>query len=49
MFVYDTEKEAYKKEEEIVDIDFIKQDHVYNACLGGISGKPYKTLYQFDL
>ena len=49
LFIYDTEKEAYKKEEEIVNIDFIKQDHVYNACLGGISGKPYKTLYQFDL
>lgn len=49
LYIYDIETEAYKKEEEIVNIDFIKQEHVYNACLGGISCKPYKKLYQFNL
>lgn len=50
LFVYDTLKEAFDKEEELVTLDFIKQDHVYNACLGGRTnwyiGKP---IYQFDL
>lgn len=49
LYIFDTEEEAYKKEEEIVNLDFIKYDHVYNACLGGLCAKPYKTLYQFDL
>lgn len=49
LFIYESEKEAYKKEAEIVDIDFLKQSHVYNAYLGGISYNFYKPLYQFDL
>lgn len=49
LFIYDTEEEAYKKEEEIVDLNFIKLSHVYNACLGGIHYNMYKALYQFDL
>lgn len=47
--IYDDEDSAYKKEEEIVNIDFLKLDHVYNACLGGKHYNNYKTLYQFDL
>lgn len=50
LFIFDSREEAYLKEEEIVDIQFIKQDHVYNACLGGQSGWNLgRTLYQFDL
>lgn len=49
LFIYDTEDDAYKKEEEIVNIDFLKQSHVYNACLGGKHYNFYKPLYQFDL
>lgn len=49
LYIFDTAEEAYKKEAEIVDQNFIKQDHVYNACLGGLSGTHYKKLYQFDL
>ena len=49
LFIYDSKEEAYKKEEELVDINFIKQDYVYNACLGGIAYCNYKKLYQFDL
>lgn len=49
LFIYETEKEAYLKEAEIVDITFLKQSHTYNACLGGIYYTMYKPLYQFDL
>lgn len=50
LYIYDTKEEAYKKEQELVTIDFIKQDYVYNACIGGNEnwylGRP---IYQFDL
>lgn len=49
LFIYDTPDAAYQKESEIVNIDFIKQTHVYNSCIGGIGGGNYKILYQFDL
>lgn len=50
LFVYDIKEEAYKKEAELVTLDFIKQDHVYNACLGGQENWYLgKTIYQFDL
>lgn len=49
LYVYDTLEDAYKKEGELVDLDFIKQDHVYNAALGGLISTNYKPLYQFDL
>ena len=49
LFIYDNKDDAYKKEEEIVSIDFLKNSHVYNACLGGIHYCMYKPLYQFDL
>lgn len=47
LYIYDTEEQAYKKESELVDLDFIKLDYTYNACLGGYC--MYKSLYQFDL
>lgn len=49
LFIYDDEDSAYKKEEEIVNIDFLKLEHTYNSCLGGKHYCNYKTLYQFDL
>ena len=49
LYIFDLKEDAYNKEKEIVDIDFLKQEHVYNACLGGISYNNYKSLYQFDL
>lgn len=49
LYIYDNENEAYLKEKEIVDINFIKLSHVYNACLGGKCYNMYKPLYQFDL
>lgn len=49
LFIYDNEIDAYKKEEELVNIDFLKLSHTYNACLGGIYYNMYKPLFQFDL
>lgn len=49
LYIFDTMKEAYNKEAEIVDINFIKLSHVYNVCVGGIGGYAGKPLYQFDL
>lgn len=49
LYIFETEDEAYAKEAEIVNESFIKQSHVYNACLGGKFYKMYKPLYQFDL
>lgn len=49
LYIYDTAKEAFDKEADIVNIDFIKQPHVYNACLGGLGGNLGKPLYQFDM
>ena len=49
LFIYDNELDAYNKEAELVDLDFLKLSHTYNACLGGIHYKMYKPLYQFDL
>lgn len=57
LFIYDTAKEAYNKEAELVTTEFIKLSHTYNVAVGGIGGSLYrqlpewhtKVLYQFDL
>lgn len=49
LYIFDDEDSAYKKEEEIVNIDFIKQDHVYNMVVGGKTKDRWLPLYQFDL
>ena len=50
LYIFDSVEEAFNKEAEIVTLDFIKQDHVYNACLGGRTNWYIgKSLYQFDL
>lgn len=48
LYVYDTPEEAYQKEHDIVNDDFLKQEHVYNVALGGQYEERYKPLYQFD-
>lgn len=35
LFVYDSEEDAYAKEENIVDLDFIKNKNTYNIAIGG--------------
>lgn len=47
--VFDNHKAAYKLEEEIVDIDFVKRRDTYNTKTGGIGGGTYKTFYQYDM
>ena len=49
-WIYDNEIDAYNKEAEIVNFDFIKRRDNYNTSIGGIfSGKQYKYIYQYDL
>ena len=50
LYVYDSLEDAYNKEAEIVNIDFIKRRDNYNVALGGkYSGISYDRLYQYDL
>lgn len=50
LFIYDNEIDAYKKEEELVDINFINREDTYNVALGGkLQHKPSKPVYQFSL
>lgn len=48
LFIYDTAKEAYNKEKEIVNEDFIKLDTNYNMILGGGEDRPTEPINQFD-
>lgn len=50
LFVYDNEEDAYKKEAEIVNYDFVKRKDNYNTTIGGRHpGSCYKFIYQYDL
>ena len=49
LYIYDDKESVYKKEQELVNNEFIKQSHVYNVCLGGIANNNGKPIYQFDL
>ena len=49
LFIYDTAKEAYAKEHEIVTEEFINYDHTYNIAIGGEYENRFKPLYQFNL
>lgn len=50
LFVFDTEEEAYAKEAEIVNYDFVKRRDNYNTALGGCSaGSGYKYIYRYHL
>lgn len=56
LFIFDNAKEAYEKEKDIVNTEFIKQSFTYNVAVGGIGGSLYKNLpewhtkplYQFN-
>lgn len=50
LFVFTNEEDAYAKEAEIVNQEFVKRKDNYNTCLGGLhSGIIYDSLYQYDL
>lgn len=50
LYIFDDEEDAYLKESELVNFDFIKQNNNYNMALGGKGGGTYKgNIYQFDL
>ena len=49
LFIFNTEKEAYAKEAEIVDLEFVKRRDTYNTSLGGYGGTVYEPIYQYDL
>ena len=48
LYVFDKAEDAYNKEKEIVDENFIKQDNNYNLILGGGVERPTEPIYQFD-
>ena len=47
LYVYDTEADAYAKEKELVDDNFVLQDHTYNAYVSG--GYDTRRVYQFNM
>lgn len=53
LYIFDNEEDCIKKEEEIVNQDFINRKDTYNMILGGGGKKPVgysqKKIYQFDL
>lgn len=49
LYIYDNEDDAYKKEAEIVNEDFIKLDTNYNMILGGGKFRPTQPIYQFSI
>lgn len=49
LHVFETEKEAYNKEEELVNEDFVNSSETYNVALGGKGRpRPKQPVYQFD-
>lgn len=49
LYVFDNEDDAYKKEEEIVTLDFIKRKDNYNTSPGGRHQVTYKWIYRYHL
>lgn len=51
LYIYETAKEAYTKESQIVDYSFVSQSTNYNMALGGFGGNERAIaycVYQFD-
>lgn len=48
LYIYNTAEEAYNKEKEIVNEDFIKLDTNYNMILGGGFDRPTDPINQFN-
>lgn len=49
LYVFDTEDEAYAKEEEIVNYDFVKRKDNYNTITGELHGECHKWIYRYHL
>lgn len=52
LFIFNTEEEAYNKEKELVNEEFIRRSDTYNLALGGwhVRYSPHRNcIYQFDL
>lgn len=49
LFIFDDEESAYKMEESIVTLEFIKRKTNYNTKVGGKHGEYYDYIYQYDL
>lgn len=50
LYIFDSEEEAYNKEAEIVNKEFIKLPYVYNVALGGkIPVIAHTSYYKFDV
>ena len=50
LMVFDTEEEAYKKESEIVNQEFIEREDTYNLILGGRDVTQFMVkVYMYDL
>lgn len=48
LFVFDNRIDAYAKEAEIVNVDFVKSGNNYNMCLGGGDSRLRNPIYQFS-
>ena len=48
LYIFNSAEEAFAKEAEIVNIDWVKSDNNYNTCIGGMYSSATKSLYQFD-
>lgn len=44
LYIYDTLEEAYNKESELINAEYLKADHTYNY----LNTNSYKTIYQFN-
>ena len=49
LYVFNTAEEAYSKEKELVNIDFINLDTNYNMVVGGCGGNVSREVYQYTL
>ena len=49
LFIYDNKYDAYSKEAELVNKDFINAPHTYNIIEGGLFKNIEYPIYQFDL
>lgn len=52
LYIFDTEEEAFTKESELVNLEFITRKDTYNVALGGknrfVALPSYNKIYQFD-
>lgn len=49
LYIFDTEEEAYLKESEIVNEEFVKREDNYNVVIGGKGGKSVpRPVYRFN-